>query len=132
LPGRPKCPTWLNDEAKKVWRTVVPMLERMGILSKSDGNALERYAYLFARWRKEALFIEKHGTTYPVKRDGEVLFKLFPSVKVFDMLTTQLSRMEQNFGLTPSARSRIIAATQAEEKEIEGDDDKIRSFINLG
>jgi len=103
------------------------MLDRMGVLSKLDGAALERYCLLLARWRKEAQFIEKHGTTYPVKRDGEVLFKLFPSVKVFDMLTTQLGRLEQAFGLTPASRSRISAPTHEEEHE---QNDK-RRFLKL-
>jgi P27 family predicted phage terminase small subunit len=127
-PGRPTCPSWLPAEAKKIWRFVVPMIDRMGVLSRLDGAALERYCLLLYRWRKEAQFIEKHGTTYPVRRDGQVLFKLFPSVKVFDLLTTQLGRAEQAFGLTPASRSRI--STQIHEEE-EQTNDK-RRFLRIG
>lgn len=129
--GRPKCPAWLSADAKQIWRTTATILERMRVLTKADGVALERYSYVLARWRKEADFIERHGTTYPVKRDGEVLFKLFPSVKVFDMLTTQLGRLEGCFGLNPAARSRIIALSEDMDEEVADDDDKVRKFIKL-
>jgi P27 family predicted phage terminase small subunit len=108
------------------------MLEAMRVLSKVDGAALERYCFILARWRKEAEFIDKHGTTYPVRRDGEVLFKLFPAVKVFDLLTTQLGRLEQAFGLTPSARSRIITEGGLQPEETERDRLIRRKFIRVG
>jgi len=126
--GKPECPDWLNKDAQKNWDAVVPLLEEMRVLSKADGNALARYCALLVRWKKEYDFIEKHGTTYPVKRNGEVLFKLFPSVKVFDMLTTQLGRLEQCFGLNPSARSRI--ALQDQDHTYAGDDKQ--RYLRMG
>ena len=39
-PGRPRCPSWLGDYAKAAWRHLVPMLDRMAVLTKVDCNAL--------------------------------------------------------------------------------------------
>jgi phage terminase small subunit len=39
--GRPICPSWLNDDAKRAWKTVVPHLDAMGVLSKvAIGNLI--------------------------------------------------------------------------------------------
>jgi P27 family predicted phage terminase small subunit len=94
-------------EAKKAWRALLPMLETMGVVTKIDANALARYCVTWARWRKAEEFIEKHGDTYPTKHRGELIFKTFPQVRNADRLATQLSRLEQSFGLTPAARTRI-------------------------
>ena len=94
-PGRPVCPSWLNAEAKKAWRSLVPQLAAMRVLTRIDGHALARYCLLWARWRKAEEFIEKHGDTYPVKHRGELLLKTFPQVRNADRLATQLARLEQ-------------------------------------
>lgn len=85
------------------------MLDRMGILTRVDGNALARYCRLWQRWRTAEEFIEEHGDQYPVKdKDGTVIsFRLFPSARVAMALAAELRRLEQEFGLTPAARTRI-------------------------
>ena len=65
--GRPRCPLWLKGNAKAEWKKLVEMTDRMGILTKVDGNALARYCRLWQRWRRSEDFIEEHGDQYPVK-----------------------------------------------------------------
>jgi transposase len=47
-PGRPRCPRWLDKQAKAAWKQLAPQLDRMGVLAKVDGNALARYCQLWA------------------------------------------------------------------------------------
>lgn len=107
--GRPRCPAYLKGNAKTEWKRLVEMLDNMGILTKVDGNALARYCRLWQRWRRAEEFIEEHGDQYPVKdKEGNVLsFRLFPSARVASMLAVELRRLECEFGLTPSSRTRI-------------------------
>lgn len=128
--GRPHCPSHLSPDARKIWRRVVPLLEGMRVLTKADGAALERYCFLLSHWRKEADRLEKHGSVYPVRRDGVVLFKLLPTVKVFDMLTTQLGRMEQAFGLNPASRARLAMPLMTEQPY--DDSDELARIIRVG
>src|SRR5215468_3667791 len=60
-PGKPRCPDWLDDDAKTAWRKLVPELEMMGVLTRIDANALARYCRLWSRWRAAEEFIQKHG-----------------------------------------------------------------------
>ena len=114
--GRPRCPAWLKGNAKSEWKKLVEMTDRMGILTKVDGNALARYCRLWQRWRKAEDFIEEHGDQYPVKdnKGRTVGFRIFPSAKVASILCVELRRLECEFGLTPASRTRISSeATQA-------------------
>ena len=102
-------PKWLDDEARKVWAELVPMLEGMGVLTRIDGHALARYCRLWSRWRKAESFIEEKGEMYPLRDDnGRVkCFMQWPQVAIANKLAQQLTRLEQEFGMTPSARARI-------------------------
>ena len=115
--GTPDPPDWLDPDARAAWDHLVPMLVSMGVLTRIDGNALARYCRLFARWKKAEAFIDKHGDVYPLKDEhGHVkCLQPFPQVSTAAKLSQQLTRLEQEFGMTPSARARIplsSAATQ--------------------
>lgn len=105
----PRCPNWLDAEAKAAWRQLVPQLDAMRVLTRIDGNALTRYCQLWARWKKAELFVQKHGDTYPLKDESGRIKCLmqFPQVAIANKLAAQLTRLEQEFGMTPSARTRI-------------------------
>ena len=105
----PRCPAWLSGEAKKVWRRMVPELKRMGILTVVDGDALAAYCQTYARWKAAEQFIQQHGEVYPIRDDnGRVKYmQQFPQVSVSRNLLQLLKSYQQEFGLTPSARTRI-------------------------
>ena len=107
--GAPDRPDWLDDDAKAAWDVLVPMLVGMGVLTRIDGNALARYCRLWSRWRRAETFIESKGEMYPLKNDaGQVkCFQQWPQVAVASKLAQQLTRLEQEFGMTPSARARL-------------------------
>jgi len=89
----------------------------MGVLTRIDGNALSRYCRLWARWRKAEAFIDQRGDMYPLKDEsGKVrCFQQWPQVAIAGKLALQLTRLEQEFGMTPSARARIQPAPKTEE-----------------
>jgi P27 family predicted phage terminase small subunit len=114
----PACPDWLDDDARAAWTELSPMLQNMGILTRIDGNALSRYCHLWARWRNAEQFIKDRGEMYPLKDDaGQVkCFQQWPQVAIAHKLAHLLGRLEAEFGMTPSARSRI-QLNQAAEPE---------------
>jgi P27 family predicted phage terminase small subunit len=115
--GVPDCPDWIDEEAKAAWAHLVPMLQAMGVLTRIDGGALARYVQYWARWKKAELFIQRHGDSYPLKDEkGQIkCIQQFPQVAIAHKLGVLLSKLEQEFGLTPSARSRInLTAAQAQ------------------
>jgi phage terminase small subunit len=83
-PGTPDCPDWLDTDAKAKWFELV-------------------------RWRSAEDFIKKNGEMYPLKDDkGRTkCVQPWPQVATANKLALQLTRLEQEFGLTPAARTRI-------------------------
>lgn len=112
--GAPPCPDWLDERAKAYWAELAPMLLNARVLKRPDVHALARYCQLLSRWRRCEEFIQKNGDTYPVRKDGEVVgVREFPQVRRASDLAAQLVRLEAEFGLTPSSRSRVIADEKA-------------------
>ncbi|MBI5863377.1 MAG: phage terminase small subunit P27 family [Planctomycetes bacterium] len=107
--GTPACPEWLDADGRLRWAELVPQLEAMGVLTLVDQGAVARYCHLWARWRKAEEFIAQHGEMYPLKDDkGRTkCVQPWPQVATANKLALQLTRLEQEFGLTPAARTRI-------------------------
>ncbi len=127
--ARPRCPTWLDAYAKAAWKHLVPQLDRMGVLTRIDGNAMTRYCQLWSRWRKAEEFIRDHGDSYLAKdSEGKVKgLRSYPQVRMANQLAEQLLRLESHFGMTPSARSRI----EVPQQDAPDAEDK-RKYLNLG
>ena len=109
--GIPEPPDWLMEAARSVWDKVVSVLEPMGVLCLSDGLVLARYCTLWVQWQQCQEDIEAHGFTYDLlDKSGSVrcIYKR-PQVALVIQLGDQLLKLEQEFGLTPSARSRVRA-----------------------
>ena len=60
----PKCPDWLNRDAKAAWRKLVKILHPIGLLTTADGDALAMYAQAWSHWKAAELVISKKGSTY--------------------------------------------------------------------
>ena len=114
--GTPHCPEWLSEDARKVWKRLVPQLRAMRVLTLVDADALAAYCHSFARWRDAEEFLSKHGMVYPIRDDhGRVkCMQQWPQVSIARNLLLVLRAYQQEFGLTPAARSRILSLEPAE------------------
>jgi P27 family predicted phage terminase small subunit len=111
----PPCPDWLDEDAKAMFEILVELLSSMRVLTSADSNALARYCAGWSRWKRAELFLQKYGSTYPLKDEkGRVrCFMPWPQVAEWTKLNHMLKGLEQEFGLTPSARTRISASGEA-------------------
>lgn len=105
----PRCPRWLDKDARTKWRQLIPELKRMGVLTIVDGDALAAYCQIWARWKEAELFIQKHGPVVAIKhKDGSLKYlQQVPQVAIARTLLQLLNRFQQEFGMTPASRSRI-------------------------
>lgn len=121
----PRCPAWLSKEAKRAWRRIVPQLQAMKVLTSVDGDALAAYCHVYARWRAAEQFLLQHGEVYPIRDDqGRVkCMQQFPQVSIARNLLLLLKAYQQEFGLTPSSRSRVVVVADEDP-----DDEAARFF----
>src|SRR5260221_1661848 len=105
----PSCPRWLSPEAKRAWRGLIPLLRAMRILTRVDRDALVAYCQTYARWKAAEEFLVKHGEVYPLRDEhGNVRYmQAFRQVSIARDLLYSLRSYQQEFGMTPSARTRV-------------------------
>ena len=111
----PKIPSHIDKEAKKEWRRIAPMLLRNRVLTEADYMAL---ANLCQAW---ATLIRLQG----LLNDAPSLLVKTPSgyvlqTPLFSMIGKQMAlvnRLCQEFGLTPSSRSRVKTAQDKSDGE---------------
>lgn len=102
----PRCPNWLEDEAKKEWKRMAKQLEHLGILTEIDMAAFAGYCQAYARWKEAEEFITKHGT---IVKTPSGYWQQVPQVSIAQTYLKIMNKFCEQFGLTPSSRTRINA-----------------------
>jgi P27 family predicted phage terminase small subunit len=115
----------LSPRAAKLFKKVSAMLTRDEILTDVDLLALTRYADTLDKWLLAKEILDEDGFTFTVyenptledlareQETGEKLERTVryvaqrPEVAIYRGLGSELLRLENNFGLTPSARSAV-------------------------
>ena len=100
----PKCPSWLEHEAKKEWRRMTKTLEAIGVLTQVDATAFAGYCQAYARWKEAEEFLSKHGTIF---KTPSGYIQQVPQVSIAQTYLKIMKDFCSEFGLTPAARSRI-------------------------
>ena len=94
-PGAAK-PATLSAKASVLWDEYAPMLTRLGLLRETDALALEDLCETTVRWR-----MLRH------KRD-------FRAAVTSDRAREHMLKLLSQFGMTPSAATRVTAIPEAE------------------
>ncbi len=114
-PAVPDAPDHLSDEAHAEWVRVTDEMAQAGILSALDRGALAAYAQAYGRWvaAERALHVvaARDAVTAGLiirTQSGNAIQN--PLVGTANKAMADMVRYAAEFGLTPSARSRVSAA----------------------
>ena len=106
----PRCPSWLEPEAKKEWRRMAKTLENIGVLTQVDKAAFAGYCQAYARWKEAEEFLSKHGTIF---KTPSGYIQQVPQVAIARNYLQIMKDFCSEFGLTPAARTRIKVDQEA-------------------
>jgi P27 family predicted phage terminase small subunit len=113
--GLPQPPAELTDDAKTEWRRVARALHQAGLLATLDRAALAAYCQAYARWRAAEKALADMAARDPLTSglliktsNGNAIQN--PLVGIANKAAAAMVRYAAEFGMTPSARSRIAAA----------------------
>lgn len=120
----PTCPKWLDDEAKKEWKRLAKQMEQLGILTEVDMAAFAGYCQSYARWKEAEEFISKHGA---IVKTPSGYWQQVPQVSIAQQYMKQMTKFCEQFGLTPTSRSRIVT-----DKSDESAEDAMEQLLSLG
>ena len=102
-----------SEEAKKEWKRMAKQLEHLGILTEIDMAAFAGYCQAYARWKEAEEFITQHGT---IVKTPSGYWQQVPQVSIAQTYLKIMNKFCEQFGLTPSARSRI-STDSGEDKQ---------------
>lgn len=100
----PKCPDWLDAEAKQEWKRFTRNLAEMRILSEADGPAIAAYCQAWSRWVAAEKEIIRVG---PLVKGTKGVIVTNPLIHVANKAREHMVKLLVEFGMTPSSRSRI-------------------------
>lgn len=113
---KPTPPAHLNADAQEEWARIADELDALGILSGLDRAALAAYCQAYGRWAQAERALAKMSN----QADGLIIKTQSgnmiqnPLVGVANKAMSDMMRYAAEFGMTPSARSRVSAG-DAEE-----------------
>jgi len=113
IAGEPKVPTsvptppeWLSPDARREWDRITPKLVAAGLVSQLDLGVLVGYVTAWGDLCEANRTLQQFGSTYITERGVIVLH---PMLKVVERSRQALRAFASEFGLSPSARTRVDA-----------------------
>ena len=120
--AQPDPPPFLCDDAKEEWVRICGTLYAAGLMTEIDRAALAAYAAAYGRWAQAERAINRLAESDDVNSgltiltsNGNVIQN--PLIGIANKAKTAVVRFAAEFGMTPSARSRVSVAPQ--EKNVE-------------
>lgn len=102
----PPCPSFINEEGKKEWRRLAKPLVALGVLTEADTSVFAAYCQAYGRWKQAEEKLANSELVYATP-SGYPMQNPYLNIATHNM--TLLQKFASEFGLTPSARSKIIA-----------------------
>lgn len=113
----PAPPEWLPEEGQREWRRVAPLLMRMRVLRDTDLTALAVYCESYERYRAARKDLDDNLGMYTDTGTGSI--KAHPATTILNQALAQMRAFMVEFGLTPSARTRVATEAPREMSEFE-------------
>lgn len=106
---RPGAPAHISDKAREAWGYVSGLLDRIGVLTEVDAIALEMLCEAYAEVLEARAALKTFGSNYytTVGKDGGLMYRAHPAVAVLQDADRRIKSWAAEFGMTPSARTRV-------------------------
>jgi P27 family predicted phage terminase small subunit len=114
-PSMPLYPSYFTDDQRDAWNDLAERLFGMKVLTEGDAMALELLVVAYTEWRYAVATVEEEGSTYcTTTESGDRMYRARPEVAIASDAWRRISSMLREFGLTPSARTKVSVADGAQ------------------
>ena len=111
----PSAPRFLGEEARKEWKRLAPRLHAVGLLTEADHDALALYCETWATWKRAEEQVRRKGEVVKTT-NGNVIQN--PYLAIANRAKRDALLLLREFGMTPSARSRVNVGSAADEPSL--------------
>lgn len=102
--AKPAAPATLGRIGKDEWRRITTEMAELGVISRVERSAIERYCLAYQREREAEQIVKKEGRFITTPK-GEV--KEHPASRAARDYAAQCVRLLIEFGMTPCSRSKL-------------------------
>lgn len=112
----PTCPSHLSSDARAEWKRITPYLKQLGLITAIDRAALTAYCDAWGEYMWACRRIEELNADDPTGERGRIWdtpsgYKQISVVQqIRNRALDQLGKFLAEFGMSPSARSRVTAS----------------------
>ncbi len=111
IPDRPK---WLTGDARKEWERITPILHQMRCISDADLTMVAAYCFEWGLYVRLCRKLKKISSLTDTTTNGNEI--LSPLYNVRNAALKNWRSIATEFGLSPSARSRINIEGRGEKE----------------
>jgi len=109
-----QAPEWLSKEARDKWNQLAPTLSRNGLLTECDLDSLAIYCQTWTRYIEAEGKLKTEGSTTTAQSGYQ---QVSAWVTIAKNARSDLLKLGDRLGLSPSARGRIQIEPIAEDDE---------------
>jgi len=108
-------PTWLHalgdPTLRQIWTELSGLLSRIKVLTEADGEALAQLTHKIALYRTAAAALTAGCSYTTITETGATMQRQKPEYTIVSDLGKQIRGLLSDFGMNPSARSKVSVAT---------------------
>jgi len=112
-------PAYLGQQAKVIWRKVVPFLETQSSVNRIDSGLVEMYCTQYEIYRNAYKHVRENGEVQAIYKpvqdfEGTVIDKTFqgykrnPMTNIYSDSLKNLAKIGSELGLSPKSRSELM------------------------
>lgn len=113
--GEPDKPEYLTGFASEEWDRLVKITMDIGVLTKADGDMLELYCMEKSNYLQAKKDLEENGELYK-RNSSDEIYGAHPATLIMDKAAKNMRQILAEFGLSPSARTRVHVKKKEEKK----------------
>lgn len=117
--SRPSAPAHMSGKARETWGYVSGLLDRMGIAADADALALELLCEAYADFLSASMILTGLGSDFyeTTNQAGDKMYRAHPALAKKQDADRRIRGWLAEFGMTPSARSRVKADGEANNED---------------
>lgn len=113
----PTPPKHLSREARAEWRRLSGELYSLGLISKIDCSAFAAYCQAYGRWVQAETKIASLGDDGFVESTPSGYKQMSVWLQISNRAVDQMKSFIAEFGMTPSARSRVTTSQRGQSED---------------
>lgn len=118
--GVPQTPKYFDKRGKYWFKKMGEELDALGVMSTLDAKALELLVEAYVEYRHHCEVLDTEGYTYnTTSMTGDIIKKAHPAAAMKADVWKRIRAMLSEFGMTPSARTKVSVKGPEQEDPLE-------------